>query len=388
MSAHSSEFTPEKPRVLVVDDSRVVRISLKKMLGEEFDIIEAEDGEIGWSTLIADPQIQAVLTDAGMPRLDGYSLIERIRSHDDARIRLIPVNMITASDDEETRKRALGIGASDFITKPFDKEQLMARVRTQTRFNQTVRDLSDTSDALVEQATCDALTGVRSRRYLLMRGEQDLAYAIRHKQDLSVLVVALDNADALQAAHSNEAYEQILIALARTLLPAIRKEDTLARIDDSRFAIIAPTLNEREAHMVGNRIREKIAAEAVTFDDTEIQIKASLGLGNLTHDGKQYIEELLAIAEQHATNAQTAGGNRLLPSTTTASAQNKRISIDAALRILSHGDTEKLTPHLDTILEQLLPLLAFCNQERHWDAESELELIRKKAGLPQVLSEP
>ena len=381
MSAHNSELTPEKPRVLVVDDSRVVRISLKKLLGDEFDVIEAEDGEIGWSTLLADKQIQAVLTDAGMPRLDGYELIERIRNHDEARIRLIPVNMITASDDEEVRQRALRLGASDFITKPFDKAKLMARVRTQTRFNQTVRNLSDSSEALIEQATSDALTGVRSRHYLLMRGEQDLAYAIRHQQDMSVLVVALDNAEALQTTHNTETQEQVLIALAHSLQHAIRKEDTLARIDDSRFAIIAPTLNDYEAHRVGERIREQIASQPIATESGEITVSASLGLASLNHDGKKLIEELLSIAEQHAAEAQAAGGNRLLPAAATAT-QKKRISIDAALRILQQGNTDKLLPHTDTILEQLLPLLVFCNQQQHWDAEPELEAIRKKAGLP------
>lgn len=99
-----------KPRVLIIDDSRVVRVSLKKVLSNEFDIIEAEDGEEGWAALLADRRIQVVLTDAAMPRLDGYALIARIRAHDDVRINDIPVNMVTAADDEAARQRALGLG--------------------------------------------------------------------------------------------------------------------------------------------------------------------------------------------------------------------------------------------------------------------------------------
>ena len=118
------EQTPDpttKPRILVIDDSRVVRLSLKKVLGVEFEITEAEDGEAGWDALLADDQIQVVLTDADMPLLNGYDLIARIRAHDDVRINDIPVNMVTAADDEAARTRALDLGATDFVTKPFDK---------------------------------------------------------------------------------------------------------------------------------------------------------------------------------------------------------------------------------------------------------------------------
>lgn len=387
MSEHSPASTASKPRVLVVDDSRVVRISLKKVLSAEFEIIEAEDGEAGWEALLADEHIQVILTDAGMPRLDGYELIERIRAHDDVRINDIPVNMVTAADDEEARQRALDLGATDFITKPFDKAQLLARVRAQARLDQTTRDLAQTSVALAEQATDDALTGVRSRRYLLNRGEQDLAYAVRHKQDLSVLVIALDNAEALQAQHNDAGMKQILTALAATLQKAIRKEDTLARITDSRFAIVAPTLGGAEAHMVSNRIRQQIAEQPVDVNGASESLTVSLGLSNRGLDKAEHIEEFLAQAEKHASSAQSAGGNRLLPAKqSTAPTPKKLISIDAALRILAQGDPEKLTPHINTMLEQLMPLLEFCNQKQQWDAHSELAAIRQKAGLPPTPS--
>ena len=123
-----------------------------------------------------------------MPHLDGYDLIARIRAHDDPRFQHIPVNMVTAADDEAARQRALELGATDCITKPFDKAQLLARVRAQARMDQTSRDLAETSEALIKHATDDALTGVRSRRYFLRRGEQDLAFASRHQQDLSVFI--------------------------------------------------------------------------------------------------------------------------------------------------------------------------------------------------------
>ncbi len=370
-----------KPRVLIIDDSRVVRVSLKKVLNNEFEIVEAEDGEAGWEALLADGKIQVVLTDAGMPRLDGYELIARIRAHGDVRINDIPVNMVTAADDEAARQRALDLGATDFITKPFDKAQLLARVRAQARLDQTTRDLAQTAVALRDQATDDALTGVRSRRYLLKRGEQDLAFAARHKQDLSVVVIVLDGIDQLKAKYSSNILNLLLAAIADRLQTAIRKEDTLARITDTGFAIIAPTLGGVEAHRVCNRIRQQIASQSFNVDTMQISLTASLGLSNRRVNNIKRIEEFLALAEKYAASAQVAGGNRLMPARhSAAQTSKKRVSIDAALRILDRGDFEKLTPHISTMLEQLMPLLDFCNQKQHWGADTELAALRQKAG--------
>lgn len=377
MSNIEEQSHPVRARVLVIDDSRVVRVSLRKVLSVEFDIIEAEDGEAGWEALLADPLIQVVLTDAGMPRLDGYDLIARIRAHHETRFQHIPVNMVTAADDEAARQKALELGATDFITKPFDKAQLLARVRAQARMDQTTRDLAETSEALIEHATDDALTGVRSRRYFLRRGEQDLAFASRHQQDLSVFVIGIDAFDALKTQHSTTVIDSILNSIASDLTQAIRTEDTLARSGEAQFAVIAPTLGGNEADMVCNRIRQKIADTPLDMGGTQISLTVSIGLSHRKIDSAERIEDYLTLAETYLTRAQAAGGNRLVTADRAPTPKN-RISIDAALRILAKGDSEKLNPHIDTMLEQLMPLLAFCNEQQQWHIDAHLDAISQK----------
>ena len=93
----TDDTTSEKPRILIIDDSRLVRVKLTNVLQDEFDISEAEDGESGWEKLLADDNIKVVLTDAGMPKLDGYGLIKRIRAHGESRVQEVPIIMITAA---------------------------------------------------------------------------------------------------------------------------------------------------------------------------------------------------------------------------------------------------------------------------------------------------
>jgi diguanylate cyclase (GGDEF)-like protein len=124
----SAAVDPEKPRVLVVDDSRIVRATIGKHVKNVYDVREAADGEDGWSALVADDTIRVVISDLSMPRLDGFGLIERIRASDDARIRSVPIIMISGDDEEQPRKRASALGATAFITKGVGGGELLARL--------------------------------------------------------------------------------------------------------------------------------------------------------------------------------------------------------------------------------------------------------------------
>jgi two-component system cell cycle response regulator len=366
----SDDQASEKPRILIVDDSRLVRVSLSNVLQDEFEISEAIDGEEGWEALLADDSIQVVLTDAGMPKLDGYGLIERIRANDGKRLQEIPIIMITAAEDEESRLEALKIGATDFITKPFEKSQLLARVRAHAKLDQTTRDLA-------KQSTDDKVTGIRSRHYFLMRGKQDLAFTARHDQDLSVIVVGMDNFQALRATGDKAIIMNALSAVAQALKKSIRTEDTLARTSNSHFAIIAPTLGWSEAEMVCNRIRQHISESPFNKEHSDHSVSVSIGLVNHGVDKVATIEEYLSLAEKYVAKAQAAGGNSIM-ATEQKKAVKKRISIDAALRILIQGRPEALVPHLNSIATQIIPLLEYCNKKLIWGADEHIEAIKKR----------
>src|SRR6266850_7447935 len=96
----------EKPWVLVVDDSRVVRRTILNTLGPVFHVLEAGDGVAGWRTLRQNSRIEVVISDIQMPEMDGYSLICKVRAVDDPALREIPIIVITSAEDEITRERA------------------------------------------------------------------------------------------------------------------------------------------------------------------------------------------------------------------------------------------------------------------------------------------
>ena len=124
----------EKPVILIVDDSLVIRLALKKMLQKEYTLIEARNGEEAWSQLMDNESIQMVFSDLSLPELDGFGLLERIRNSEHEQINKIPFIAITDDeDDEEIFQRAHDCGATDLISKPFQSRDIKDRANTYTR---------------------------------------------------------------------------------------------------------------------------------------------------------------------------------------------------------------------------------------------------------------
>ncbi len=372
----------EKPHVIIIDDSKLMRVSIKNVLKDEFRLTEAVDGEQGWALLCGDPSLQVVITDAQMPGIDGYELIARIRASENATVRAVPIIMITGADDQSARERALQTGATDFITKPFDKTQLLARTRALAKSDQTTRKLAQTSEALAEQGAIDPLTGISSRRFFVERGAQELALSTRRHQDLSVIALHVDRFAELH--HQGQAQaDALLLWVAKKLKDTVRTEDTLARIDGAAFAIIAAGAGRLEGAVLCDRARKALNATAfISASGAPIPVTASVGLVCLSFDKLDHIEQLLALADQRAARAYREGGNRTvasnLPEKKPPAAAEPAPSIEAALQLVATGNIERLQPHFISLMRRLLPLFETADRRLQLGIGDALAAIRKR----------
>lgn len=383
MKAETAAPVTEKVRVLVVDDSRVIRKAINKILSNEFDLIEAEDGESAWEQLLRDESVEVLVSDIEMPKLDGYSLICRIRAADAERVRNVPIIIITGADDELTRERAFACGATDFIIKPIDGVQLLARTRAHAKLDQTTRQLEETSAALEEQTAVDPLTQLHSRRYFVQRGVQDLAYAKRHHNDLSVIRIDIDNFRSIYKKYGDQASDQILIWLAKILVATSRTEDTAARIGGGEFAILTPSSGRMEAAVLCERMRTAVIAGPFKNESVSLPLTISLGLATLGRDPGDTIEELLALSEQRLTLAKAAGGNRLGISYQEEAPKLEETVIEqpdfeTALKMLGANEGGKLVPFLPDLLSRCIPMLEFCNKQLDLGLGFAIESLKDK----------
>ncbi len=369
----------DKPRILAVDDSRVMRRAMSKVLGKEYDVVEAEHGEDAWTLLINDPSIQVVFTDLSMPYLDGFGLLERIRQADDPRLQELPVIIITGKDDDDaTKQAALEKGASDFITKPFDSVQLQARARAHVRFEQTARKLDETSDRLEKQAAVDALTGLGGRRYFCKAAGEQLAYARRHGAPFILLRMDLDDFDRLFINLGKARAEEILRRTGQTLQDIVRKEDMVARVGLAKFAMLFRDAGMEEATDTARRILEGVNAMSFDIQGQTLRVTASIGLFEPALDADADIEVLIRETEVYLARAVEAGGNQVAVKSLRKIASERTISIPAALQLLAHGHEDAVRPHAQSLVSQILPLLDFLARNLEEPAAEKLETIRKR----------
>lgn len=309
-AATPASVPAQKPLILVVDDSRLMRLAIKKILAEDFALLEGVDGEDGWEKLLADSAIRVVFTDLSMPGLDGFGLLERIRSSEDARIRELPVIVITGNEDDEAIKtRALSAGATDFITKPFQSVQIRARADAHAK---SQRKLQEVTTALEEQTTIDALTQLSNARYFMQHGNEDLSFAVRHKSELAMIILALDDFAALTANMDEAARNQILIDVAGVLRAQTRREDTVARLDDARFGVLLPASNSVGTRHLGKRILADIEGLKFFHGGRRLKISASMGVATPDIKADTKLEEIVQSATRRLDVAMQAGGNCLV----------------------------------------------------------------------------
>ncbi|HQU15901.1 MAG: hypothetical protein B7Z66_06170 [Chromatiales bacterium 21-64-14] len=397
-----SSTTDDTPRVrvLVVDDSRLMHAAFNKILGGEFDLVTARDGEAGWERLTEEEGIQAVISDADMPRLDGYGLIHRIRAATDPRIRDLPVIMVTGAEDAATRTRALDVGATDFITKPLDPTQLLARVRTHARLDRTRRALAATTEALEDQGAVDPVTGLGSRRYFVQRGTQDLSFARRHDRPVSLVAFALDNYEDVQDQHGAEVAQDLLNWAARILRGRVRTEDTVARLTGAQFVILAPSTNRLQAVVLCKRLQAGLVNDPFQGPTGQLAVTISLVQVSVGRDDATNFPELLRRVLEQLLAIRAAGGNRLdlgraahrpadpvgaptpggVPAPVAGGHPEPEPAPDlaAAAHLLHEGQGRRLDPHLPRLLRLLLPLLEYGNERLRLGVDDALETLRRR----------
>lgn len=369
-----------KPRILAVDDSRVMRRAMSKILSKEYDVVETENGEDAWTVLLNDDSIQIVFTDLNMPFLDGYGLLERIRSSDDPRLNETPVIIITGKDDdEEAKQEALDKGANDFITKPFDSIQLQARAKAHVTFKQTSTKLTETSDKLERQATVDETTGLGGQRYFCKVGDETLSYANRHGGQFILIRMDIDGFNNLFLKHGKGIMDKVLHSVGEKLTQLVRQEDTIARIGVSKFALILKETNMDEVLVLANRIREEIQALAFKLpnDDGLIKLTISTGLHEPELNSESTFKELITETENYLNDAIAAGGNQIVSHATSKTTSNEvieDINILELLEQLKDNKPEELLPKVSSILHHITPLLKFLAK----NARNELQTVLRK----------
>lgn len=367
-------------KVLVVDDSRMVRASIIKRIRDRFECREEADGEAGWATLLVDDSIQVVLSDLSMPHLDGYGLLERIRASHIQRIADIPVIMISGDEDDAARERARALGATDFITKGIGTVELLSRIESASRLSKTSRELADSREALAAASPIDPDSGMATPQYMEIHGAQLMSAAARYHGQVSVLIVGIDNFGEITRNFGRHVTDLIMRKLAKVLATKVRKEDTFSQIGDGQFAIITPDISLQSAEQFANRMRSVIGATAMQYRGQTLRISLNIGVANSLADQAESVSQMLGLAVARADLAHREGGNAVR---STGGEPQKFawtagiVSIERALLLIKSGAQAEIEPQLPALIYRLLPLLELIGVK--YDCNIPLDCLREHA---------
>lgn len=369
-----------KTRILVVDDSRLMRKAAIKMLEAEFDIVVAEDGVEAWELLQSDTKIQVVFTDLSMPRCDGYELLKLVRSSEESGLQNMPMIVITGAENDDTaRQKALDTGATDFITKPFTSIDVLARARAHANYQRITRQLQ-------AQATLDALTGLANKAGFLDRLQQDISYARRHQHSLALVRLEIDNLRNIFLEQGRNEAEFLIRHIAQLLRSRIRKEDSAARIGLGSFVLSLPSGKVEGLQGMLQRLHSEVLAQPpemngrkilVSFKTTVLDVEVGLNPGAaevLSQCETQFVNQqkgVLAPAKNieaivaTPTPVQTVETPEVAAAPMAVRAQEAElVSIDEMLAQMEGGNTETVTAKMSPILRRLLPLFRLLTQSQ------------------------
>jgi two-component system cell cycle response regulator len=304
MPINTSVEIPVKPRVLIADDSKIVRATLIKHIQGMFDFREAMNGEEAWETLLIDPSIRVVITDLSMPKLDGYGLLSRIRHSEISRIRSLPVVVISGSDEQTERDRAKAAGATDLITKGIGTAQLLSRLDILAKLVNTQREFERSLEVLAKNVSSTPAMQLSAPAAFDAHAEKMFGNALRNQKNFVILNVLVGVKHAELDGQAASPPGSVVQAIGQLLQRTIRQSDRVTQTGEAEFTLATGSIHFDSARNFAQRICRAIC-NANMVKDKHMSFIASCGMVSLEEQyaapgAQTSLVELKAIAHRRA----------------------------------------------------------------------------------------
>jgi two-component system cell cycle response regulator len=303
---------PQQPKLLVVDDEQQILDLLKRRLEALGCAVFALPGGVKVVQTARDLMPDLILLDVMMPDLDGFSVCQALKA--DAIVRDIPVIMMTARSEVDSRIKGLEMGAHDYVAKPFETAELIARIRAALRVKQLQDDLKDANRKLERLATSDPLTDLPNRRTF---GEQFFLAVERSRRSgevLSVMMIDLDRFKGINDTYGHQVGDDALRALGRLVNGRRRVTDLVGRYGGEEFVWVLLGAHAEAAAEVGEWLRRTVEALVIESEAGPVRFTVSAGLATYTPaaDGPMGATAILEAADEALREAKAQGRNRLV----------------------------------------------------------------------------
>ena len=296
-------------RILIVDDSRLIAHVAKTILTKQgHEVILAQDGLAGLQAAKSEhPDL--ILLDLIMPVMDGYQVCQGLKGEDSTKE--IPIIMLTSKAEPADKVKGLELGALDYVVKPFDEGELIARVNIQLRLKQLYEALQEKNRQLRELANRDGLTGLYNHRYFHEQLSKDFLRAKRYHESLSCILLDIDYFKKFNDTYGHQTGDIVLSTLGQVIRDSIRDSDFAARYGGEEFALVLYHADRPTAVNVAERLRQMVEHCEVRDKDHVLHVTISLGVATFPHEQISNPKQIVECADKALYKAKENGRNRV-----------------------------------------------------------------------------
>jgi len=291
-------------RILIADDKSVNRHMLKNMIHEMgMESIEAQDGEEAWEILQRDDAPQIILLDWVMPKLSGLEVCRRICLDRLQASKYSYVILVTSKDKDEEITAGFLAGADDYITRPFNGNELRMRLRVGVRIVQM-------QDDLLRLLHWDTLTNALNRRAVLERLATEIKRSTRVNSPLSIAMLDIDHFKEINDTHGHLIGDRVLTEVVTRILNSLRSYDLIGRYGGDEFILIFPNTTGQDAHTLCDRIHDSFSQNPLVADQLKLFITVSVGV--VSSGTTPYLsDDLIRFADDALYKAKRSGRNQV-----------------------------------------------------------------------------
>jgi two-component system, cell cycle response regulator len=296
----------ERARILLIDERTSSIERLQKTLRNECDLAVATDPQLGFFQAV-EKDFDCVLLATGFANYDPLRICSQLRSLD--RTRFLPILLVAEQGEDERISRALELGVNDYVVRPVDAQELVARIRTQVRRKRFNDALRQSVVQTIEMAVTDGLTGLHNRRYLETHLDIMFERAFSRGRPLSYLIADLDNFKSINDAFGHDCGDHVLREFANLLRRQVRGADLVSRYGGEEFVVAMPDTDAELAAKVAERVRAAVAENLFNLSNgRKVPVTVSVGIATL-QGRADTIAALAKRADAALYEAKAAGRN-------------------------------------------------------------------------------
>lgn len=298
----------ENARVLVVEDQEFESRKIVDTLQKDDDIVMTVDSGMKAMEMVSRQNFDLIIVSLNLRNEDSLRLCSHLRSNE--RTRNVPILMLATDSDMTRIAQGLEIGAHDYIIRPIERNELLARARTQVRRRRFQDRLRANYEASLSMAVTDALTGLYNRRYLEVHLQKLLQKNQESKKNLCVLMFDIDHFKKVNDTYGHGVGDEILKIFAARIKDGLRSFDLVARTGGEEFLAILPDTTQDMALLIAERLRRSIAERPFNCSAPEgrLSITTSMG-GALIEPGQNDVIAVMERADKMLYEAKNGGRN-------------------------------------------------------------------------------